>query len=65
MSSNLQNSGTSGPKLIYNIETRECGVWETIETADSELEAFRIASNLTLTTREEWVRVVDPNCKIL
>ena len=50
---------------VWNIETRECGVWETVETADSELRAFKIASNLTLTTREEWVRVVDPNCKIL
>lgn len=25
---------------IWNIETRECGVWETVETANSELEAF-------------------------
>lgn len=50
---------------VWNIEARECGVWETVETVDSELQAFRIASNLTLTTREEWVRVVDPNNKVL
>ena len=50
---------------IWNIETRECGVWETIETAHSELQAAQIASSLTLTTREEWVRIVDPNNKIL
>ncbi len=50
---------------VWNIETRECGVWETVETADSELEALRIASTLVLTTREEWVRVVDPNNKVL
>lgn len=57
------NSGGRNP--VWNIETRECGVWETIETADSELQAFRIASNLVLTTREEWIRVVDPNNKVL
>ncbi len=51
--------------LTWNIETRECGVWETVETADSELEALRIASTLVLTTREEQVRVVDPNNKVL
>lgn len=50
---------------VWNIETRECGVWETVETANSELKALRIASTLVLTTREEWVRVVDPNNKIL
>lgn len=50
---------------VWNIETCECGVWETVETADSELEALKIASTLVLTTREEWVRVVDPNNKIL
>lgn len=49
----------------WNIETRECGVWETVETANSELEALRMASTLVLTTREEWVRVVDPNNKVL
>lgn len=65
MSSNLQNQRASGPKLVWNIETREYGVWETIETADSELEALRIASTLTLTTREEWIRVIDPNNKVL
>lgn len=50
--------------LIWNIETRECGAWETVETAASELEALRIASTLVLTTREEWVRIVDPNNKV-
>lgn len=65
MSSNFQNQRASGAKLTWNIETKECGIWETVETADSELEALRIASTLTLTTREEWVRVVDPNNKVL
>jgi hypothetical protein len=51
--------------LVWNIETRVAGVWETEEIANSELDAARIASNLTLTTREEWVRVVDPESKIL
>lgn len=50
---------------IYNIETRIAGVWETVEIAQSELQAAQIASFLTLTTREEWIRVVDPNNKIL
>lgn len=51
--------------LVWNIETKECGAWETIEIAHSESEAARIASTLVLTTREEWVRVVDPNNKVL
>jgi len=50
---------------VYNIEAREAGVWETVEIAHSELEAAQLASKLTLTTREEWVRVVNPNNKIL
>lgn len=50
---------------VWNIETRECGVWETVEIAHSELEAAQLASKLILTTREEWVRVVDPNSKVL
>lgn len=63
--SNLQNQRTSGPKLTWNIETREAGVWETAEIAHSELEAAQIASNLTLTTREEWIRIINPENKIL
>lgn len=50
---------------VWNIETRECGIWETVEIAHSELEAAKIASTLTLTTREQWIRIVDPNNKIL
>lgn len=50
---------------VWNIETQECGVWETVEIAHSELETAKIASTLTLTTREEWIRIVDPNNKIL
>lgn len=52
-------------RLVWNIETRVAGVWETEEIANSEVEAARIASDLTLTTREEWVRIVDPENKIL
>lgn len=52
------NSG-GGRNPVWNIETRECGVWETVETAHSKLEAFRIASNLTLTTREEWIKMIE------
>lgn len=49
----------------WNVEIKEFRCWETVEIAHSELEAARIASTLTLTIREEWVRVVDPNNKIL
>lgn len=60
----LGNSG--GPEnQVWNIETKECGTWETAAIAHSELEAAKIASTLTLTTREEWVRVIDPNNKTL
>lgn len=51
--------------LVWNIEVKECGSWETVEIAHSELQAAKIASSLTFTTREEWVRVVDPENKIL
>ena len=53
------------PTDTWNIEVRECGSWETVEIAHSELEAVKLASSLTLTTREEWVRVVDPENKII
>lgn len=52
--------------LVWNIECLECGVWETIHHTDSEINAFRIASKIVQkSVREEWVRIVTPDCKIL
>jgi len=61
----LKTASTYSPTTAFNIETRIAGVWETVEIAHSELEAAQIASFLTLTTREEWIRIVNPNNKIL
>jgi len=48
----------------WNVETKECGIWETFDTTTTEIEAYRLASQLILDTREDWIRVVDPENKI-
>jgi hypothetical protein len=50
---------------IWNVETKECGVWETVDMVTTEIEAYRLASQLTLDTREEWIRVIDPENAVL
>lgn len=52
-------------KEVFNIEVRECGVWNTVDTADNFLDAVYIASSLTQNIREEWIRILDWNNKEL
>lgn len=49
----------------YNIEVREAGVWEVVDYADTLEDAILLASSLTQTVREEWIRISTPENKIL
>ncbi len=49
----------------YNIEVKTAGVWEVVDYADSLEDAFLLASSLTQTVREEWIRISTPDNKIL
>ena len=50
---------------IFNIETKELGVWESVETADNAREAYHKASALTKQLREENIRIDTPEGEIL
>jgi hypothetical protein len=50
---------------IWNIEVRECGVWETRDTATSLADAIALAQSLIPNVREEWIRIVTPEGVIL
>ena len=52
-------------KRTYNIEVREAGVWETVDHADNMGDALLLASSLTQTVREEWIRISTPENEIL
>ena len=49
----------------YNIEVKEAGAWETVDYADTLEDAILLASSLTQTVREEWIRISTPENKIL
>lgn len=49
----------------YNIEVRTAGVWETVDYADTLEDAILLASSLTQTVREEWIRISTPENEIL
>lgn len=58
--------------MLYNIEIKEAGVWNEIDTADSLEDALMLASSYVdglnkenMNIREEWVRIVTPDCKTL
>jgi hypothetical protein len=51
---------------LWTIESFEAGVWDTVKEVDSEIESFREASKLVHNfIREEKLRIVSPDCKIL
>ena len=50
---------------LFAIEFKEAGVWVDHEYADNMVDAARIASKLTWFVREEWIRIVTPDNKIL
>ena len=49
--------------ILYNIEVRAAGVWEAVDYADSLEDAILLASSLRQTVREEWVRIIGPDCR--
>ena len=54
-----------GIKLLWNIEVREAGVWDTVDYSDSLEDALMLASSLCATVREEWIRISTPDFKII
>lgn len=40
-------------------------MWESVDTAETELDALRKASRLTRKHREEWIRIVTPDGKVI
>ena len=51
--------------LLYAIEYKEAGVWTEYQYTENLLDACHIASNLTENVREEWIRILTPDNKIL
>jgi hypothetical protein len=52
-------------KKLWGIEFLECGVWTEWDYAESLEDALMLASSLTWDVREEWIRIVTPDNKIL
>lgn len=59
-------------KQIWGVEILECGVWQDIDYVDSLEEALTLASTMVdsdnkfgYNVREEWIRIVTPDNKIL
>jgi len=50
---------------MWTVEIKECGVWDTFLEAESLFEALSLASTLTSSYREEWIRIVTPELKII
>ncbi len=49
----------------WNVEIKQFGLWESVGTFYSEIEAINFARQLISDTREEWVRILGPNNKEL
>ncbi len=59
-------------KQLWGIEILECGVWQDIDYAESLEDALTLASSVVdsdnkfgLNVREEWIRIVTPDNKII
>jgi hypothetical protein len=50
---------------MFNIEVRECGAWETWDVAETLEDAVLLASSLVGKVREEWIRIVTPDGRIM
>ena len=50
---------------LWGAENLECGVWKRWDYADNLEDALSQASSLTWDVREEWIRIVTPDNKIL
>lgn len=49
----------------FNIERKECGVWDAIDLIDNLEDALYIASSHVENVREEYIRIVDKNNRII
>jgi hypothetical protein len=49
----------------FNIEIKECGVWESIDVTHDLLDALYIASSHVNSIREEYIRIIDNKNKII
>ncbi len=52
-------------KQLWGIEILECGVWQDVDYAESLEDALTLASSMVDSVREEWIRIVTPDNKIL
>ena len=52
-------------KQLWGIEILECGVWQDVNYAESLEDALTLASSMVDSVREEWIRIVTPDNKIL
>lgn len=52
-------------KNLWAIEIREAGVWNDVDYAESLEDALLLASSYVDSVREEWVRIVTPDNKII
>jgi hypothetical protein len=52
-------------KQLWGIEVLECGVWQDVDYAESLEDALTLASSMVDSVREEWIRIVTPDNKIL
>lgn len=52
-------------KQLWGIEILECGVWNDVDYVDNLEDALSLASAYVYSVREEWVRIVTPDNKII
>lgn len=65
----MQKNGKDLPTPEYTgpfiIEKKELGIWDYLDNADDLETALTLASVYTNDTREEWLRIIDNNNKII
>ena len=49
----------------FNIEIKECGVWENVDVLHDLMDALYVASSHVESIREENIRIIDNNNKII
>lgn len=49
----------------FNIERKECGVWDAVDLIDNLEDALLIASSYVELMREENIRIMDKNNRII
>ena len=49
----------------FAIDVKDGYCWESVDYFDSLADALAHASQLTMTVREEWIRIIDFNNRII